>query len=313
MKPTVLLFDLFEQVSFASPFKHLGLNRAAQPFRPDRLRLLSMGCSIATAIAVMSLPVRAQAQALPTPLPPLPGTTNTSGEQFLVIVEGTSDPLLQQVRQIEPGAFVNYINGKSVIQVGRFNNYDNAQARASELSLLGLGAQVQSTSAVSAPIAVTPPAPDYSLSMPATSPPPQNTISTVPSAIEFGQVPPFQTTPSPSDPGAVPPLPMPPSSTPPSVGALPNPPAASVNTGYAQFVDTTLSGYFVVVPGAAEDLPSLANQLVNLGVPSSLVRIRTSPRGPHIAVGPYNDRDLAEDWTRFLRESGIRGARVHFE
>jgi hypothetical protein len=53
--------------------------------------------------------------------------------------------------------------------------------------------------------------------------------------------------------------------------------------------------------------------VISLGVPSSLVRTRTSPRGPHVAIGPYSDRSLAQDWTNFLNNSGVSGARVFFE
>jgi hypothetical protein len=248
------------------------------------------------------------AQALPTPLPPLPGTTPT-GEQYLVLVGGTSDLLLNQVRQIEPGAFINYVNGESVIQAGRFSDYSNAQVRAEELSLLGVEAQIQAANAVGAPIEVSPalaydipynpPLPTSSSSMEAIPPLPSSTVAATPSSIEFGETPPYATISPPT--AAVTTTPTVISTPPPSVGVAP------------VFTEADLSGYLVVIPGSPDRLPEIVSQVISLGVPSSLVRTRTSPRGPHVAIGPYSDRSLAQDWTNFLNNSGVSGARVFFE
>ncbi|RZM74432.1 hypothetical protein [Leptolyngbya iicbica] len=255
------------------------------------------------------------AQALPTPLPPLPtnsGVAPTSGDQYLVLVNGSSDLLLQQVRQVEPGAFVNFVDGQSVIQAGRFNSYENAQYRANELAGFGITADVQSTDYASAPIAVTPPS-DYSLAYPATGqgvaqPFPSNTVAATPSTIEFGQAAPFGSA-APTSAAAFPPSPSNVSypSGPPT-GATPPP-----LTTPAVVQGNLASGYYVVVPGSSIELQQLANQIVSLGAPSVLVQSRTAPRGPHVAVGPYGDYDIAQEWNNYLRDSGIAGARVHFQ
>lgn len=253
------------------------------------------------------------AQALPTPLPPLPasdGSTVPSGEQYLVLVNGNSDLLLQQVRQIEPGAFVNYVGGQSVIQAGRFNSYQNAQARVNELANFGIGAKVQATDFAGAPIAVTPPT-DYDLSFPPPGPvsaptaqasPPA--IAATPSSIEFGQAAPFQ----PSVPSTTTPLPPSGPTAPPSANVAPPPLTNAVVAD-----QSVRSGYYVVVPGSASELQSIVNRVVALGAPTSLVSTRSAPRGPHVAVGPYDDFGIAQEWTNFLRNSGLVGARVHFE
>jgi hypothetical protein len=254
------------------------------------------------------------AQALPTPLPPLPSTSGTApatGEQYLVLVNGSSDVLLQQVRQVEPGAFVNYVNGYSVIQAGRFNSYENAQYRADELASLGLSADVQSTDYASAPIAITPPS-DYSLAYPATgqgaaSTFPSNTVAAAPSTIEFGQAAPFGSAtsaafPPPSPNNSYPGSPVAPT------GATPPP-----LTTPAVVQGNLASGYYVVVPGSTVELQQLASQIVSLGAPSVLVQSRTAPRGPHVAVGPYGDYGIAQEWNNYLRDSGIAGARIHFQ
>ncbi|MGF1459190.1 MAG: hypothetical protein ACFBSG_09205 [Leptolyngbyaceae cyanobacterium] len=277
--------------------------------------------SMATSLLTASTTVEAVAQALPTPLPPLPASSGApaTGEQYLVLINGSSDLLLQQVRQVEPGAFVNYVDGRSMIQAGRFSSYQNAQARANELASFGLGAEVQATDFAGAPIALAPPA-DYDLAFPTptsstvVSPSmlPSNTVAATPSSIEFGEAAPFQS-PVPPSTAAFPPPDQSsafPGTVSPPVNNTTAPPPLAAPT----FVDEGLpSGYYVVVPGNAIDLPNIANQVIALGAPNSLVRTRTSPRGPHVAVGPYNDRGIAQEWSGYLRDSGITGSRVHFE
>ena len=301
--------------------------RAALTTIAPRLRstLVASSC-LALAIALPSVagpsttPTEdnaAIAQALPTPLPPLPandGIAPTSGEQYLVLVNGSSNMLLQQVRQVEPGAFVNYIGGRSMIQAGRFNSFQNAQVRADELAGFGIGAEVQETDYAGAPIPVTPPS-DYALTYPTGGQSiasggqlPPGTVAATPSAIEFGQAPPF-----PSSSAAAFPPPVPTATFPTSAPLPPNtvtPPPVSSPT----VVNESLpSGYYVVIPGNMVELQRLANQVVALGAPSNSVRTRTAPRGPHVAVGPYSDRGLAQEWNTYLRNSGLPGARVYFE
>ncbi|MEO1296365.1 MAG: hypothetical protein AAFW75_11270 [Cyanobacteria bacterium J06636_16] len=240
----------------------------------------------------------------PTGLPPIPYASTGStfpSEQYVVFVNGNSDLLLAQVRQIAPDAFVSTIDGSSVIQVGRFNSLQNAQLRADELGRLGIGAQVQETAFSSAPIAVTPAA-DFPTSIPVNATasiagdlPPLPVSATSP-AVEFGQVSPFQTVPPPPTSAS------PTSVTPPTANAIP----------IAQQQPDT-SGYYIVVPGSANELSALANQVISLGAPRSLVQTRTTPRGPHVAVGPYNDFGIANEWSNYLRDTGLPNARVHFE
>ncbi len=254
------------------------------------------------------------AQALPTPLPPLPtssGVAPATGEQYLVLVDGSSDLLLQQVRQVEPGAFVNYVDGRSVIQAGRFSSYQNAQYRADELAGFGLGAAVQTTDYASAPIAVTPPT-DYSLAYPVPQAGGQNlpaaTVAATPSSIEFGQAVPFEPA-APTSAAAFPP--PAPTATYPSTptGTVAPPPV----TTPAVIENNLASGYYVVIPGNTVELQNIASQVVALGAPRILVHTRTAPRGPHVAIGPYGDHDIAQEWNSYLRDSGINGARLHFE
>lgn len=287
---------------------HKDLRRVCCGLTACSCLVMASALSIQSAFAETAEELPPIAQALPTPLPPLPSgdevsTTETAvvtGEQYLVLVNGSSDLLLQQIRQIEPDAFVNYIDGQSVIQAGRFNSFENAQIRSDELAILGIGASIQAADFRGAPISVTP---DYDLSLPSatTDAIPSTVVAAAPSSIEFGQTAPFQTIPT-------------------SDSVLPPPSATTIPGGTAPPLATPVvenesipSGYYVVIPGSLADLSSIVNQVIALGAPSNTVRSRTAPRGPHVAVGPYADRGIAQEWSNYLRDSGVGGARVYFE
>jgi hypothetical protein len=50
-----------------------------------------------------------------------------------------------------------------------------------------------------------------------------------------------------------------------------------------------------------------------LGTPADRVQMRTAPRGPHVAVGPFADRGLANQWSNFYRDAGLSSSRVFFQ
>lgn len=70
-------------------------------------------------------------------------------------------------------------------------------------------------------------------------------------------------------------------------------------------------GYFVVIPGDSMSLPDIAARVVSLGVAESAVSQKESPRGPHIAVGPFDNRRDADRWSNYFRSTGM-DARVYF-
>lgn len=65
-------------------------------------------------------------------------------ESYLVYVDAASLPTLQQVRQLEPKAFVRQYNGHSVIQTGIFSKTANAQQQAKALQARGIEARIVS-------------------------------------------------------------------------------------------------------------------------------------------------------------------------
>ncbi|MBD1837478.1 hypothetical protein H6F78_17465 [Coleofasciculus sp. FACHB-64] len=70
--------------------------------------------------------------------------------------------------------------------------------------------------------------------------------------------------------------------------------------------------YFVVIPGSQEYLPDIAAHMIRLGFPKDEVFQREVPRGPHVAVGPFENQSQAERWSRFLRSNGMDARVVYF-
>ncbi|MBR8836842.1 MAG: hypothetical protein DSM106950_23220 [Stigonema ocellatum SAG 48.90 = DSM 106950] len=58
--------------------------------------------------------------------------------RYLVYVNSDSPQLLQQVRQIEPNAYIRQFQGRSVIQAGAFSRQYNAQQRLTQLRSYGI-------------------------------------------------------------------------------------------------------------------------------------------------------------------------------
>jgi hypothetical protein len=77
------------------------------------------------------------------------------------------------------------------------------------------------------------------------------------------------------------------------------------------------SRYYVVIPGRASDLGSIADLVTLLGqdlIDNSerSIQERRSPLGPHVLVGPFVNRRAASRWNRYLRDFGL-DARVYYD
>ncbi len=70
-------------------------------------------------------------------------------------------------------------------------------------------------------------------------------------------------------------------------------------------------GYFVVIPGVKQDLAYISEKVISLGVSRDIVYMRDFPRGTHVAVGPFENRALAERWSSHFRSLSM-DARVYF-
>ncbi|MGG6239571.1 hypothetical protein ACQ4N7_13165 [Nodosilinea sp. AN01ver1] len=254
------------------------------------------------------MPVPAAAPVSGAALPQVP----TSGQQYLIYVNDTSESVLSQVRQVEPTAFRTTFQGRSVIQAGRFNMTGNAQQRIADLGALGVTAEMAQVAAAVpyyAPTAAMPnnvyasngnlpPLPDGALpqvpdaaGVPVPALPPNVAqVPPTPGNVEFGQELNYGVPPAPSGGVAIPP----------PAGAPPVTQSAS-------------APYYVVIPTDSSNLGNLSNQVIQLGTPPDRVQQRTAPRGPHVAVGPFTDRGLANRWNDFYREAGIGNSRVFFQ
>lgn len=81
-------------------------------------------------------------QAPSSDTPPAVNNTSSSNLSYLVYVDDASSPTLEQVKQLEPQAFVRQYNGRAVVQAGAFTQNSNAEQRAQELRSVGVVARI---------------------------------------------------------------------------------------------------------------------------------------------------------------------------
>ena len=75
------------------------------------------------------------------------------------------------------------------------------------------------------------------------------------------------------------------------------------------------SYYYVAIPARSSDLPAIEDRIRrNLGQSLGNISVlrRDSPRGTHIAVGPFTERGLAEQWNAAIKNVGLGNARVYY-
>lgn len=250
------------------------------------------------------------AGAMPVPGAALPQQVPASGQQYLIYVSDTSEATLSQVRLVEPTAFRTSFQGRSVIQAGRFNMTGNAQQRITDLGALGVRAEMAQVAAAvpyysqtaalpnnvyasngdlpPLPDAAFPQAPVAAVPVPAL-PPGVGQVPPTPGNVEFGQELNY----------GVP--------TAPPAGAMVAPPTAA-----PPMTESVNAPYYVVIPTDASNLGTLSSQVIQLGTPPDRVQQRTEPRGPHVAVGPFADRGLANRWNDFYHQAGLGNSRVFF-
>lgn len=74
--------------------------------------------------------------------------------------------------------------------------------------------------------------------------------------------------------------------------------------------------YYVAIPGKRDKLPQIENNIIRLsggtGLKYNQVTRRSSPRGHHIAIGPFADRSEAERFNIYFRSLGLSNARVYY-
>jgi cell division protein FtsN len=103
-----------------------------------------------------------------------------------------------------------------------------------------------------------------------------------------------------------------------SSAKLPQPTPVSTSTNRVSVINRNLKliphskYYFVVVPGGDAELATVEARLVGSGIEQQAVLIRDQPLGYHIALGPFEERQQAESWSKYLRKKGM-DARVYFD
>ncbi len=164
---------------------------------------------------------------------PLPGSVPNSAPsnrpQYRVFVNGDSPLMLQQVKRVEPQAFIQQFDGRRVIQAGVFSTEANARQQTEALAAQGIASEITTS----------------------------------------------------------------------NMGSLP--PGNSAR------------GYYVVVPGDRADLPDLRDRAIRLGVQQTSIQLRERPLGPHLAVGPFAQRQQAEAMGTYLRDKGKLDTRIFFD
>jgi len=71
--------------------------------------------------------------------------------------------------------------------------------------------------------------------------------------------------------------------------------------------------YYVAIPEKPDKLLQISDQIrQSAGGNTVGVAVRKSPRGPHVAVGPFAGRSQAEQWNYYIRSLGINEARVYY-
>ncbi len=183
-------------------------------------------------------------------------------DRVIVLVNGSSPLLLQQVRAIVPNAFIAQYQRQRMIQTGTFSSIVNAQRQVNSLRAQGIDATILTGNQGLA-------------------------VGSGSNHLPTGQPAPHSVSPPPR-----------PAST----------PGARMGDDRRT---TAISPYLVIIPGSSQDLDPLTAQAVRLGVRRDAIQQRKAPLGPHLEIGPFTQRQDAEESNRYLRQKGM-DARVFF-
>jgi hypothetical protein len=199
--------------------------------------------------------------------------------RYVVYVNGNSNLLLDQVRRLEPGAFLRNEGGRQVIQAGRFVSRANAQVLSNLLERQGILAQVQSLDDSSVPTGIGGENSNFST---ATLIPLDTTSLTTPTNLDFAA----------------------------PLASTSSIPFATNGISFAAPNATRL--YYVAIPTRPGELVTLASEIAATGINPANILPKSSRRGAFIAVGLFSDRLEAAVMESTLKQSGFSNARVYF-
>ncbi|MGB3535191.1 MAG: hypothetical protein WBA13_16960 [Microcoleaceae cyanobacterium] len=80
----------------------------------------------------------------------------------------------------------------------------------------------------------------------------------------------------------------------------------------ANFGLASQESFFVLIPAAPVDLLPVAETAIALGVPEDSIMIQDVAVDPFVAIGPFTNETLAQEWETYFTQSGVSGARVYF-
>jgi hypothetical protein len=253
---------------------------------------------------------------------PVPVAQRVQNYQYLVYVNGDSPLLLEQVRTVEPQAFVRFFDEQNVIQSGLFNEQQDAKKRVESLNAIGIRANV-------ARIEVVPSIPEYRAEIPeelylvyvsGDSDLLLNEVRKVePRAVArtyqgeriiqaglFNERENARQRVTALN----------------SIGVRAGITKVNeqVQPDYTKYPPNqrrrsqrlNSKNYYVVIPAREKYLPDIAETVELLGAPVDGILERERPLGNHVAVGPFPDRGTAERWNRYLLDFGLSNARVYY-
>ncbi|MGL6139256.1 MAG: SPOR domain-containing protein [Planktothrix sp.] len=73
-----------------------------------------------------------------------------------------------------------------------------------------------------------------------------------------------------------------------------------------------IDSYFILIPSQRNQLVSVAENVVALGVPSQSIQMQQATSNPFVAVGPFANQQLAQQWETYLQSSGLSRAVLYF-
>jgi hypothetical protein len=271
----------------------------------NTLRNIALGLGSLLSISTIAMIASsANAQSFPNDSLPVAVPTNASSTQYLVYLPNVAN--VQQAKVLAPDAFVSRLDtGEQVVQLGRFNNLNLAQRRATQFSQAGLNPQIKTvqgkfSTLPSAPVNSTPP-------IPSNNPP----VSAAPIPVESIPIPtsrvdePLPNVPNSGFPNSNSieivrsPQPLPPQNQSYPTQSIP-PITAQNSTSGAQL------RYFVIIP------TGLVSELQRVQAIAPNAQLRSSYRGTYIEVQGYPDRGSAETLNLTIRRQGFDSRVVFF-
>lgn len=91
--------------------------------------------------------------------------------------------------------------------------------------------------------------------------------------------------------------------------SIPSTPTLSAQNPNPQ--NSAQRSYFVVIPGQESKLWDIAARVRQSGLQGYAITQKDSPRGSHVAVGPFNNNSEASRWNTYLRSMGL-DSRVYY-